>query len=342
MPVKTTKSNANIARATGRAGLLNKKAKFNWKIVVVIGVVLVATLGYLYVRLSKASTVAYKTWYVESFQSFGLGTPNVTPQAMDTVVGSYPPKGWLASNAGFKIPHANLGAGQYCIFGADFRRGGGEPVSTIKVYGINGTNRKLTNTSASNQQCVSVSNDTTQYPNREFEFTVAGGSAGIGSVSFIPAAAADGKGTFWLASQMSRYQNMYGVLRPLWAGALPRYESQVITSGGTAASPGGNYLYLSFNTDSTVAEQYCVEGFAEKGTNFAMDADQLGARDVTYQPVTNVEGGVQYRVCKTLTPKPGYGKVDLFMVNPSMTPASIIVEKAYRMAVPATGSKAKS
>lgn len=53
---KTTKTKSNVARATGRAGLLSKKVKFNWKIAVVIGVVLVAAVGYLFVRLSQAGS----------------------------------------------------------------------------------------------------------------------------------------------------------------------------------------------------------------------------------------------------------------------------------------------
>ncbi len=50
--VKAAKS--NVAKASGKASLLNKKVKFNWKIAAVIGVVLVAALGYLFVRLSSA------------------------------------------------------------------------------------------------------------------------------------------------------------------------------------------------------------------------------------------------------------------------------------------------
>ncbi|MDQ5944378.1 MAG: hypothetical protein QG658_445 [Patescibacteria group bacterium] len=64
MPAKGTKTTkvskpkvtrSNVAKSTGKAGLLSKKVKFNWKIAAVIGVVLVAALGYLFVRLSSAN-----------------------------------------------------------------------------------------------------------------------------------------------------------------------------------------------------------------------------------------------------------------------------------------------
>ncbi|MDQ5944379.1 MAG: hypothetical protein QG658_446 [Patescibacteria group bacterium] len=74
MPAKTTKSakaKSNVARATGKAGLLNKKVKFNWKIAAVIGVVLVAALGYLFVRLSQAGSYA---WGPQDIQLAGNGT----------------------------------------------------------------------------------------------------------------------------------------------------------------------------------------------------------------------------------------------------------------------------
>lgn len=62
MPAKSTKSTKakpNVAKTTGRAGLLNKKVKFNWKIAAVIGVVLTVALGYLFVRLSNAAVGGY-------------------------------------------------------------------------------------------------------------------------------------------------------------------------------------------------------------------------------------------------------------------------------------------
>lgn len=52
--VKTTKS--NVAKTSGRSGFLLKKTRFNWKIAAVVGVVLVAVLGYLFVRLSSAAS----------------------------------------------------------------------------------------------------------------------------------------------------------------------------------------------------------------------------------------------------------------------------------------------
>lgn len=55
---KTTKG--NVAKTSGRAGFLLKKTRFNWKIAAVIGVVLVAALGYLFVRLGSAAT--YDGW----------------------------------------------------------------------------------------------------------------------------------------------------------------------------------------------------------------------------------------------------------------------------------------
>lgn len=57
MPAKNTKSSkakSNVARSKGKAGLLSKKVKFNWKIAAVIGIVVAAALGYLFVRLSEA------------------------------------------------------------------------------------------------------------------------------------------------------------------------------------------------------------------------------------------------------------------------------------------------
>ena len=63
MPAKGTKSTkttkpkvarSNVAKSSSKTGLLSKKIKFNWKIAAVIGVVLVAALGYLFVRLSQA------------------------------------------------------------------------------------------------------------------------------------------------------------------------------------------------------------------------------------------------------------------------------------------------
>jgi len=64
MPAKGTKSTkttkpkvtrSNVAKSSSKTGLLSKKVKFNWKIAAVIGIVLVAALGYLFVRLSSAS-----------------------------------------------------------------------------------------------------------------------------------------------------------------------------------------------------------------------------------------------------------------------------------------------
>lgn len=60
MSAKATKpsaSKSHTARAAGRSNLLKRKVKFDWRIAVVIGILLVAALGYLFVRLSSASTV---------------------------------------------------------------------------------------------------------------------------------------------------------------------------------------------------------------------------------------------------------------------------------------------
>lgn len=68
MPTKSTKSTkakSNVAKTTGKAGLLNKKVKFNWKIAVLIGFILTAAVGYLLVRLSQAgSWTRYVTYQI--------------------------------------------------------------------------------------------------------------------------------------------------------------------------------------------------------------------------------------------------------------------------------------
>lgn len=51
---KTAKSNV-AKKNIGRTGFLVNKPKFNWKIAAVVGVIIVAALGYLYVRLSSAA-----------------------------------------------------------------------------------------------------------------------------------------------------------------------------------------------------------------------------------------------------------------------------------------------
>lgn len=68
MPAKGTKSTktikpkvtrSNVAKSSSKTGLLSKKIKFNWKIAAVIGVILVAALGYMFVRLSQAGNTSY-------------------------------------------------------------------------------------------------------------------------------------------------------------------------------------------------------------------------------------------------------------------------------------------
>ncbi len=51
---KTVKVKSNTVKASSKTGLLSKRIKFNWKIAAVIGLILVAALGYLFVRLSYA------------------------------------------------------------------------------------------------------------------------------------------------------------------------------------------------------------------------------------------------------------------------------------------------
>lgn len=57
---KTSRAKSNVARPSTKTGLINKKVKFNWKIVAVIGIILVVALGYLYVRLSQAGGYTWK------------------------------------------------------------------------------------------------------------------------------------------------------------------------------------------------------------------------------------------------------------------------------------------
>jgi hypothetical protein len=52
---KNTRAKSNVAKATGGSSLLGKKVKFNWKIAAVIGVILIAAVGYLFVRYSNAA-----------------------------------------------------------------------------------------------------------------------------------------------------------------------------------------------------------------------------------------------------------------------------------------------
>lgn len=83
---------SDVAKPGSKTSLLSKKVKFNWKIVAVVIGFLVAALEYLYVSLGKVGAVAYQTWYVEFFQSFGLAIPNVIFQPKNTVLGSFPSK----------------------------------------------------------------------------------------------------------------------------------------------------------------------------------------------------------------------------------------------------------
>lgn len=96
MPAKSTKSakakssRSNVAKSTGKTGLLGRKLKFNWKIAAVIGVVLIATLGYLFVRMSQAQSYGPDAHFLGFRQYYGnageknslavqaVGTMNIT------------------------------------------------------------------------------------------------------------------------------------------------------------------------------------------------------------------------------------------------------------------------
>ena len=69
MPTRSSKSLANVARSSRGITSLKSKSNLNWQIAAAIGAVLVAAVGYLYVRLSRAG-VGY-TWTADKVTIIG-------------------------------------------------------------------------------------------------------------------------------------------------------------------------------------------------------------------------------------------------------------------------------
>lgn len=84
--VKPKVARSNVAKAKGKAGLLSKKLKFNWKIVAVIGVVLVAALGYLLVRLSRAGEYTWPPSMIKV--EYGRQTTKNGKPAIESIPGT--------------------------------------------------------------------------------------------------------------------------------------------------------------------------------------------------------------------------------------------------------------
>ncbi len=79
-----TKSSTKPTRGhTAKKTALNKKQRFNWKIAAMIGVVMVAALGYLYVRLSRAANYdGYQRLRVLQVASSQVGQREYSPQVL--------------------------------------------------------------------------------------------------------------------------------------------------------------------------------------------------------------------------------------------------------------------
>lgn len=113
---KTTKSKVtrpNVAKSSSKTGLLSKKVKFNWKIAAVIGVILVAALGYLFVRLSEAGSGTYP-----ASKLVVIGGTRVTKQDGSSAVQSvqsYDPLP-VRSRVTTQIPASRIGLDtKYCV-----------------------------------------------------------------------------------------------------------------------------------------------------------------------------------------------------------------------------------
>lgn len=88
-PIKP-KAQAHVAKSKSKSSLLNKRVKFNWKIAAVIGIVLIAALGYLFVRMSRAQSFGPDAHFLDFYQHYGtpgqkdsigiqaVGTMNIT------------------------------------------------------------------------------------------------------------------------------------------------------------------------------------------------------------------------------------------------------------------------
>lgn len=274
-----------------------KKVSFNWSTLAIIAGIVVVALGFLYYQMSKAATVTLGTqvWNSDSFQSF-----NVTDGyggVRTTLPGSVPATTWYAQAGSFRISHQNLGAGTYCAMPASLLYGGGEAVVTISMYGVNGST-KVKTASTTTSSCVQVGADAT-YLNREFELTVTGGTASIGSVRFIANTAGTGGDYAWQPGQITinpAYQ--YGTLVKSWS---PWIESTSKPSGGTATSPAAEYTYVKLKPVSNGYAIYCVDGSSAGAVSIGFDGTNTGSRDVEYTQVPAGPSGYRdFHACKTL------------------------------------------
>ncbi|MEI7818745.1 MAG: hypothetical protein WCI47_01355 [bacterium] len=131
-PVKSKSSNtskSNIAKSSG----LNKAVVFNKKLVAIIAVILIVAVGYLYVRLSHASSAAF-TWSPNGASTASTGPFNVTRfgqvttkegrPALATVDGHYTsnvkpssPPGMLADVRIYSYVNWNT---SYCVTGYNY------------------------------------------------------------------------------------------------------------------------------------------------------------------------------------------------------------------------------
>ncbi len=295
--------NKTVAKSRVATKTALKKTSFNWKTLTLVAGVIVVALGFLYYQLSKAATVAVgtKVWYADSFQSFNVTDGYGGVRA--TLPGSTPATTWYAQEGSFRIAHQNLGAGTYCAMPATILYGGGEAVVTLSVFSVNGTNRvKAASTTSS---CVQVGADNT-YPNREFELSVTGGSASIGAVRFIANSAGTSGDFAWRPSAITIDPSQanaalkYGTLQSSWS---PYIVSKSVPSGGTATSPGGEYLYVQVKPVVGTAN-YCIEASSSSALSIGFDGNGVGARDVNYiQTPAGTSGFKDFRVCQYVTIK---------------------------------------
>jgi hypothetical protein len=125
MPAKGTKSTkttkpkvtrSNVAKSSSKTGLLSKKIKFNWKIAAVVGVILVAALGYLFVRLSSASGgIRYYDASKWSTSGSGLAGEPITKNDGSRAIGSVVSGSEDIVRAAINITGSYYSSTEYCL-----------------------------------------------------------------------------------------------------------------------------------------------------------------------------------------------------------------------------------
>lgn len=112
-----SKSNTPKSKVAGK-GPLNKQYKFDWRVIVAIAIILIAALGYLYVRLSRAAG------YIWTPTAMSIGTGELgTKQGRAVVMSKYVSL-WPAENIYVTVDSSLTTNDTYCIDGMIIGSGG--------------------------------------------------------------------------------------------------------------------------------------------------------------------------------------------------------------------------